>query len=77
MSDYFLQIYNEQITDLLDPNQGNLQVNKIFFKELVLYLRIVIDLDFYHFFCHRLEKMLNQGSMLKILQKSVYVQWRM
>lgn len=24
----FLQIYNEQITDLLDPNQRNLQVNK-------------------------------------------------
>ena len=65
------------ITNLLDPNQRNLQL-KVTYKYFIFhfYARNLFFLGL--FFCSsRWEKMSNLVSLLKISQKSIYVQWRM
>ena len=49
-----MQIYNEQITDLLDPNQKNLQVISIMllpFYKSSLIVGLMTDLVFSQLFC--------------------------
>ena len=76
----FLQIYNEPIMDLLDPNQKNLQVNSetavMLFIVLVFHC-FMLDLELTFCFLSRLEKMSNLVSMLKILQRSKCVRRKM
>lgn len=74
-----LQIYNEQITDLLDPSQGNLQV-KIYFAFVMLFACNDGVPFFYRMllaYVVRLEKMWKQEYMLIIWPRKMYVQWRM
>ena len=65
------------ITNLLDPNQRNLQL-KWTYKYFIFhfYARNLVFLGLF-FRSPRWEKMSNLASLLKISQKSIYVQWRM
>jgi hypothetical protein len=55
---YNVQIYNEQITDLLDPSQKNLQVKKQMGKHSSTASNHLLILLIYNLFLCRSEKML-------------------
>jgi len=72
-----LQIYNEQITDLLDPTQGNLQVkSSLHFAVSYLWACLFSYYNLEAYVC-RLEKMSKLAYMSIIWQRKVCVPWRM
>lgn len=64
----FFQIYNEQITDLLDPSQKHLQVSLCFSSHGCILVPFVLnDVSFFYFFMTQIREDVRTGVYVEYL----------